>query len=62
MPTRSPRSVVTFPIMLRELTVLRAENITPGCAASPSAGPSSTPSSRTAWNSPPCAPRASTTT
>ncbi|MGJ7419137.1 SIP domain-containing protein [Streptomyces cinereoruber] len=30
MPTRSPRSVVTFPIVLRELTVLRAENITPG--------------------------------
>ncbi|WP_432088525.1 SIP domain-containing protein [Streptomyces sp. bgisy095] len=30
MPTRSPRSVVTFPIVLRELTVLRAENLTPG--------------------------------
>ncbi|MET9148260.1 SIP domain-containing protein [Streptomyces sp. NPDC004042] len=30
MPTRSPRSVATFPIVLRELTVLRAENITPG--------------------------------
>ncbi|MFE5948573.1 SIP domain-containing protein [Streptomyces sp. NPDC056480] len=30
MSTRSPRSVVTFPIVLRELTVLRAENITPG--------------------------------
>ncbi|MFF8408720.1 SIP domain-containing protein [Streptomyces omiyaensis] len=30
MPTRSPRSVVTFPIVLRELTVLRAENVTPG--------------------------------
>ncbi|MFF8831206.1 SIP domain-containing protein [Streptomyces sp. NPDC015131] len=30
MPTRSPRSLVTFPIVLRELTVLRAENITPG--------------------------------
>ncbi|MEU9862509.1 SIP domain-containing protein [Streptomyces sp. NPDC047971] len=30
MPTRNPRSVVTFPIVLRELTVLRAENITPG--------------------------------
>ncbi|MEU1279199.1 SIP domain-containing protein [Streptomyces sp. NPDC005805] len=30
MSTRSPRSVVTFPIVIRELTVLRAENITPG--------------------------------
>lgn len=30
MPTRNPRSVVTFPIVLRELTVLRAENLTPG--------------------------------
>ncbi|MCK8678257.1 siderophore-interacting protein [Streptomyces lichenis] len=30
MPTRSPRSVATFPIVLRELTVLRAENLTPG--------------------------------
>ncbi|GHA87598.1 SIP domain-containing protein [Streptomyces termitum] len=30
MPTRSPRPVVTFPIVLRELTVLRAENLTPG--------------------------------
>ncbi|MFE7130884.1 SIP domain-containing protein [Streptomyces sp. NPDC057638] len=30
MPARNPRSVVTFPIVLRELTVLRAENITPG--------------------------------
>ncbi|MFG2895757.1 SIP domain-containing protein [Streptomyces zaomyceticus] len=30
MPTRSPRSVVTFPIVLRELTVLRAVNLTPG--------------------------------
>ncbi|MFF9431288.1 SIP domain-containing protein [Streptomyces sp. NPDC014746] len=30
MPTRSPRSVVTFPIVLRELTVLRAQNVTSG--------------------------------
>ncbi|MGV9316429.1 SIP domain-containing protein [Streptomyces sp. NPDC003691] len=30
MSARSPRSVETFPIVLRELTVLRAENLTPG--------------------------------
>ncbi|GAA4793034.1 hypothetical protein GCM10023329_51650 [Streptomyces sanyensis] len=30
MPTRSPRPVATFPIVIRELTVLRARNITPG--------------------------------
>ncbi|MYU23200.1 siderophore-interacting protein [Streptomyces sp. SID8352] len=30
MPTRNPRPVVTFPIVIRELTVLRTENITPG--------------------------------
>ncbi|MER6914503.1 siderophore-interacting protein [Streptomyces sp. NPDC000594] len=30
MPARNPRPVVMFPIVLRELTVLRAENITPG--------------------------------
>ncbi|MFF5486200.1 SIP domain-containing protein [Streptomyces virginiae] len=30
MSTRSPRSVVTFPIVLRELTVLRVSDVTPG--------------------------------
>ncbi|MGZ9928656.1 SIP domain-containing protein [Streptomyces sp. NC-S4] len=30
MSTRSPRSVVTFPIVLRELTVLRVRDVTPG--------------------------------
>ncbi|NUV58335.1 siderophore-interacting protein [Streptomyces sp. CAI-85] len=30
MPTRNPRSVVTFPIVLRELTVLGVEDVTPG--------------------------------
>ncbi|MFJ7203689.1 SIP domain-containing protein [Streptomyces sp. NPDC098789] len=30
MATRNPRSVVTFPIVLRELTVLRVADVTPG--------------------------------
>ncbi|MFJ6050469.1 SIP domain-containing protein [Streptomyces sp. NPDC092307] len=30
MSSRSPRSVVTFPIVLRELTVLRVSDVTPG--------------------------------
>ncbi|NEE36735.1 phage tail protein, partial [Streptomyces sp. SID7982] len=30
MPTRNPRPVVTFPIVLRELTVLRVTDVTPG--------------------------------
>ncbi|MEV4096458.1 siderophore-interacting protein [Streptosporangium saharense] len=30
MPTRNPRAVVTFPIVLRELTVLRVSDVTPG--------------------------------
>ncbi|MFI1652951.1 hypothetical protein ACH4XT_39330 [Streptomyces avidinii] len=30
MSTRSPRSVVTFPIVLRELTALRVSDVTPG--------------------------------
>ncbi|MFI6638563.1 SIP domain-containing protein [Streptomyces sp. NPDC050504] len=30
MPSRSPRTVVTFPIVLRELTVLRVADVTPG--------------------------------
>ncbi|MFF9983365.1 SIP domain-containing protein [Streptomyces erythrochromogenes] len=30
MSTRNPRSVVTFPIVLRELTVLRVADVTPG--------------------------------
>ncbi|MEV4891943.1 siderophore-interacting protein [Nonomuraea sp. NPDC055795] len=30
MPTRNPRTVVTFPIVLRELTVLRVTDVTPG--------------------------------
>ncbi|MFF2214274.1 SIP domain-containing protein [Streptomyces antibioticus] len=30
VPTRNPRSVVTFPIVLRELTVLGVEDVTPG--------------------------------
>lgn len=30
MSTRNPRSVVTFPIVLRELTVLRVTDVTPG--------------------------------
>ncbi|XCM33751.1 siderophore-interacting protein [Streptomyces parvus] len=30
MSTRNPRPVVTFPIVLRELTVLRVADVTPG--------------------------------
>ncbi|MFC3980688.1 SIP domain-containing protein [Streptosporangium jomthongense] len=30
MPTRNPRAAVTFPIVLRELTVLRVSDVTPG--------------------------------
>ncbi|GAA0940110.1 siderophore-interacting protein [Nonomuraea longicatena] len=30
MPTRNPRTVVTFPIVLRELTVVRVTDVTPG--------------------------------